>query len=142
MEKDTLKEEEIYKRLGDDFRSLNTILWQLPPVMITITGGLWYAAATFKLSPAGQSCILVFAAVANALMIAAMYRLRFVIFGLQKQIAVYDGQPTSKNPFTTVTLMSVILAFSALGSLWVAACPGHYFQTETKASGISIGIQH
>jgi len=137
-----LAEAEIYKRLSDDFRALNAILWQLPPIMITITGGLWFAAATFKVSPSAQSGILLFAAVANALMIAAMFRLRIVILGLQEQIRDYDKLPLSKSPFTTVTLMSVMLGLSAIGSLWVAACPTHYFKSEELTSAISLEVKH
>lgn len=131
---------EIYKRLGDDFRSLNVILWQLPPIMITITGGLWFAAANFKLTSSGQSLILMFVSISNVLMILAMLRLRYVIFGLQKQIRAIDNLPTSQNPFLTVSLMSGVLALSAIGSFWVAACPGHYLKAETPPQGVSLSV--
>ena len=29
-------------------RSLNQIMWQVPMIAMTLTGGLWYAVATMK----------------------------------------------------------------------------------------------
>ena len=40
----------VYEQLCNDFRSLNGFLWQTPLIFITLTGGLWFAVASFDLS--------------------------------------------------------------------------------------------
>ena len=46
IEKDTL----IYQQSCEEFRSLNGFFWQIPIIMMTLNGGLWYSVASLDLS--------------------------------------------------------------------------------------------
>jgi hypothetical protein len=37
-----------YEQNCEHMRSLNQIMWQVPMIAMTLTGGLWYAVATMK----------------------------------------------------------------------------------------------
>lgn len=95
----------IYEQRCEDFRSLNGFLWQSPLIIMTLTGGLWFAVASFALSDGARTMLLVFAGLANLLMIGALIRLRWVMQSVLRDIRVYDGKRridgnTSSWPFS------------------------------------------
>ena len=82
----------IYEQRCGDFRSLNGFLWQSPLIIMTLTGGLWFAVASFALSESARTMLLVFAGLANLLMIGALIRLRWVMQSVLRDIRSYDGK--------------------------------------------------
>jgi hypothetical protein len=125
----------VYEQRCEDFRSLNGILWQTPLIIMTLTGGLWFAVASFALSDAARSLLLWFACIANFLMIGALFRLRWVMQRVLEDIRTYDGKPQTKRNYIIVGIFSTLLLFTG-GVSAVAAChPGKYFikQTAIKA---------
>ncbi|KHA62668.1 hypothetical protein NI18_21505 [Sphingomonas sp. Ant20] len=80
----------IYEQLCNDFRSLNGFLWQTPLIIMTLTGGLWFAVASFDMSEMARSRLLLFATLANIIMIIALFRLRYVMQRIQNQIRAHD----------------------------------------------------
>ena len=83
----TLDDKVVYEQLCNDFRSLNGFLWQTPLIFMTLTGGLWFAVSSMELSATARSWLLVFAGIANLLMIAALFRLRFVMHKIMCRIS-------------------------------------------------------
>ncbi|TIV49441.1 MAG: hypothetical protein E5V88_24645 [Mesorhizobium sp.] len=69
----------IYEQRCEDFRSLNGFLWQSPLIVMTLTGGLWFAVASFDINDRARSMLLIFAGISNLLMIIALIRLRYVM---------------------------------------------------------------
>jgi hypothetical protein len=126
----------IYEQRCEDFRSLNGFLWQSPLIIMSLTGGLWFAVASFALSTSARSMLLVFACLANLLMIAALVRLRWVMQQVLEDIRDYDGKRRTKGDYTIVKIFSAMLLFTAIGS-GIAACnPTAYF---TKAPATKAG---
>ena len=117
----------VYRELCGDFRSLNGFLWQTPVLFTTLTGGLWFAVASLPLSIAARSGLLVFAGLANLIMIVALYRLRSVMQRIQDQIRERDGRSGIGPNYMIVTCFASLLLIAALGSLWAAAHPGAVF---------------
>ena len=52
----------MYLEAGQHLRSLNQLMWQVPSMVIAITGGLWYGATTVDELQA-RTVVLAFAAV-------------------------------------------------------------------------------
>lgn len=122
----------IYEQRCQDFRSLNGFLWQSPLIIMSLTGGLWFAVASFALSNSARSMLLAFACIANLLMIGALYRLRWVMQRVLEDIRDYDGKRRTKGDYTIVRLFGAMLLLTAIGSAIAACNPGAYF---TKSAG-------
>lgn len=122
----------IYDQRCEDFRSLNGFLWQSPLIIMTLTGGLWFAVASFALSDSARTMLLVFAGLANLLMIGALIRLRWVMQSVLRDVRSYDGKQRIGGNYIIVGIFSALLAMTAFGS-FVASChPAAYF-TKTAA---------
>lgn len=124
----------ISEQLCEDFRSLNGFLWQTPLIVMALTGGLWFAVASFNLTDMGRSALLAFAAIANCSMIVALFRLRYVMQRIQDQIRSRDGRAVIGPNYTIVICFSVMLSLAVIGSLIASSSPGLYFQPKKGAS--------
>lgn len=125
--------DKIYEQRCNEFRSLNGFLWQIPLIMMTLNGGLWFSVASLDLSHHGQSLLLSYAAVANIVMILALFRLRFVMGRLLAGIRQYEGVTPPKHGWIIVSLFSALMLTAAVGALVVARDPGKVF-TKKPAS--------
>lgn len=81
---------EIYKQRCEDFRSLNAILWQVPVMLMTITGGLWFAIAKFDMSQYSRVGLLLFVVIINVIFMRVLYRLRQVMESLLERIHCFE----------------------------------------------------
>lgn len=80
MNKDCERAKVCYEQNCENLRSLNQIMWQVPIVAMTLTGGLWYAVATQSALGMGIKYLLLsFGAVANGLLIFVLQRVRSVM---------------------------------------------------------------
>lgn len=75
-----------YEQNCETFRSLNNIMWQVPVIAMTLTGGLWYGVAGMDVSPAVQRALLLFSSVANVGLILVITRTRAVMSAYLKRI--------------------------------------------------------
>ena len=125
--KPTIEAKVIYEQLCADFRSLNGFLWQTPIIIMTLTGGLWFAVASFDMSDMARSRLLLFAAIANVVMIAALIRLRYVMQKIQNEIRRHDGRPEIGPNYFIVSCFSLLLLIAAVGSAMASCRPAAYF---------------
>lgn len=125
----------IYEQRCEDFRSLNGFLWQLPVIIMTLTGGLWFAVASFALSNNARSMLLSFACLANLLMIGAIVRLRCVMQSVLRDVRTYDGRHAIGGNFIIVGIFSALLLLTGFGSLVAAKNPAAYFTKQVAVSG-------
>lgn len=128
----------IYEQLCNDFRSLNGFLWQTPLIVMSLTGGLWFAVASFHLTASARSALLVFAAITNIVMIVALYRLRYVMQRIQNEIRKHDGRPVIGPNYTIVTCFALLLLIAACGSIQASRAPSAFF-SPAPADGKAIG---
>lgn len=74
------REKICYEQDCEHMRSLNQIMWQVPMIAMTLTGGLWYAVATVKsVDIIARTGLLLFSAIANVGLIVVINRVRDVI---------------------------------------------------------------
>ncbi len=117
----------IYEQLCNDFRSLNGFLWQTPLIFMTMTGGLWFAVASFEMTVTARSWLMIFAGLANLIMIAALFRLRIVMQSLLNKIQAYDGRSAVGPNYFIVSCFSLLLLLAATGSFAASCSPSAWF---------------
>jgi len=123
----------IYEQRCEDFRSLNGFLWQSPLIIMSLTGGLWFAVASFALSSSARSMLLIFAGLANLLMIGALVRLRWIMQSVLSDIRGYDAKRRAGGNYIIVGIFSSLLLMTAIGSLVASYQPNAYFTKSSTA---------
>ncbi|MER8382188.1 methyltransferase domain-containing protein [Mesorhizobium sp. M1399] len=68
-----------FNQNAEHFRSLNTLMWQVPLIAMTLTGGLWYGVSTSPSSRVIQICLLGLATIGNFGLFVALSRIRFIM---------------------------------------------------------------
>jgi len=113
------KERELqYLEAGQHLRSLNQLMWQVPSMVIAITGGLWYGATTIDESSA-RSVVLAFAAVFGLLTIVIIWRLRQLIqLHIERQNSFASGGEgvAPRGKYIVIGCWTVALLCSSLVS--------------------------
>lgn len=68
-----------YNQNAEHFRSLNSLMWQIPLIAMTLTGGLWFGVSKVESNKLFQLCLLFLAAAGNVGLLIALTRLRYVM---------------------------------------------------------------
>ncbi|MFN3535908.1 MAG: hypothetical protein ACK4Y4_00490 [Brevundimonas sp.] len=135
-----MSETEIYQQQCAEFRALNAVFWQIPLIMMTLNGGLWFALASLELTDAGQRLILVFAAVANVVFIVALIRLRLLMSALLARIHAVEGAMTAPLARITVVAFCGLLLLAALGAALAALNPGAVLARTAKPAPVVVCV--
>lgn len=121
---------EIYKEQYAHFRSMNDILYKIPPLFTAILGGLWYfAVLNLEKDKWISFAIFVFATIASVCFVNVMQRFRMAFNSYIDNLNKMDGEmkvsiKPSRLPSTIVTVQLLLWAaavVSALGVLYAAA---------------------
>lgn len=72
-------EKEAYEQNYQQFRSLNQIMWQIPVLAMTLTGGLWFGVSKIEDNYLLACVLLLTAVVGNLALVIVLYRFRFVM---------------------------------------------------------------
>lgn len=110
------KEELSYLEAGQHLRSLNQQLWQVPSMVIAITGGIWYGAASIS-GDLPKILALSFAATVNILTIPIIVRLRQLIKKHINLQLAFNQQKDSKGNYTVITCWILLLLTAACLSI-------------------------
>jgi SAM-dependent methyltransferase len=70
---------EAYEQNYQQFRSLNQIMWQIPVLAMTLTGGLWFGVSKIEDRPLLAVMLLLTAVVGNITLAIILRRFRFVM---------------------------------------------------------------
>ncbi|WP_282610854.1 bifunctional 2-polyprenyl-6-hydroxyphenol methylase/3-demethylubiquinol 3-O-methyltransferase UbiG [Pelagibius sp. Alg239-R121] len=70
---------EAYEQNYQQFRSLNQIMWQIPVLAMTLTGGLWFGVSRLEDDSLLFTVLLLTAVVGNLTLVAILYRFRHVM---------------------------------------------------------------
>lgn len=68
-----------YNQNFDTFRALNALMWQIPLIAMTLTGGLWFGVSKVKEMPLFQAGLLLLALLGNIGLVIVLERLRHII---------------------------------------------------------------
>jgi hypothetical protein len=114
---------DIYKEQYSHFRSMNDILYKIPPIFTAVLGGLWYFAITILEKDKWIACVVfAFALVASLCFINVMQRFRMAFNAYITNLNKMDmdmavtTKPTSFPP-STLSTVQIMLAAAALVSL-------------------------
>lgn len=124
---DEEKQRVIFEQNCEDFRSLNEIMWKIPIIVITLTGGLWFGVGSMDISNSARTLLLVLAGAANVIFIAVLIRLRYVMNQILKNIKMYQGLPLGRG-YVFVCLFSMLLAFAAVASFYAAVSGSVFYK--------------
>jgi hypothetical protein len=119
------REKLCYEQNYEQFRSLNQIMWQVPIIAMTLTGGLWFGATKVLEMRAAQYALLFLACVGNAGLVVVLKRTRFVMGEYLNKIKEFhpDGYvDASRGGFlegnkVVMRTFATLLALSAIMSL-------------------------
>ncbi len=132
------KEELIYEQQSNDVRALNTFFWQIPLIMMTLNGGLWFSVASLELDSMSQRGLLWFAALANIVMAFALTRVRDILGELLSETRKFDGRSTPKTERIVVRLFCLMMILAAGGALAASLDPGHRFLKASNAAAMAV----
>lgn len=135
---DENRQMEIYKQRCKDFRSLNEIMWRVPVMLMTITGGLWFAIAKFEMSNLSRIALLIFAAVVNLLFTIVLYRLRGIMEGILVMIHDYE-KIEHKKGFQTVRCFIIGMILIAASSAVAAFNIDKVFIAKVGTANVVVG---
>ncbi len=120
------KDKVCYEQNFEMFRSLNQLMWQVPMIAITITGGLWFGAGTVNdIAIKTKIGLLTLPFIANIGLIIVLFRIRFVMGEYLESFKKFNpggyvaaqGQSWYNKPRVVVSVFSLILGISAIMSL-------------------------
>jgi SAM-dependent methyltransferase len=113
-----------YDQNSQHFRALNGLMWQIPLIGMTLTGGLWFGVTKAESSPHFQLALLLLAGVGNIGLIVILQRLRFIMgqyliwleeFGQSNFVSAKDGQGLAQ-PYMVRYVFQLILLIAAMVS--------------------------
>lgn len=129
------REKVCYEQNYLQFRSLNQIMWQVPILAMTLTGGLWFGAAKVNNIPNFQYALLLLAGISNIGLIVVLTRTRYV---MQQYLDVLEkfseagfvkaqGETLLTKPKVVATAFRCLLGVSAFisfpGIVMIASTP-------------------
>jgi hypothetical protein len=114
-----------FEQNSEHIRSLNQIMWKVPLLAMTLTGGLWFAVATTPvLTRPAQVGFLLLAAIANIALVFVLARIRFVMQGYIERVKDFyeAGHPHTDHWLLrknlVVCIFALVLTISGVGSLY------------------------
>jgi hypothetical protein len=120
---------DIYKEQYAHFRSMNDILYKIPPIFTAVIGGLWYFAVTNLDTDKWVSCgVFAFSAITSTCFVNVMQRFRSAFNAYIENLNKMDGEmkvsiKPSHLPSTIATvqfLLWVAFLISLAGAIYVA----------------------
>lgn len=122
-----------YNQNFENFRSLNALMWQIPLIAMTLTGGLWFGVSSIKDMPLMRAGLLLLSAVGDFGLIVVLARLRHIIGcyldwvkdAFPRGYVDAPGKNWRTKPETVKTAFQMMLLLSGIISavLFVAAMP-------------------
>ncbi len=150
-------EKEAYEQNYQQFRSLNQIMWQIPVLAMTLTGGLWFGVSKIEDNPILVSTLLCTAVVGNLALSAVLYRFRFVmrrylswLKGASEKGFVDASSPDKEmGPFARFFVaeervrqsFSIMLGWAAVASFLLLSVELYQWKSESTKMNSDTGIE-
>lgn len=136
-----VSDETLYTEHCAEFRALNALFWQIPVLVTTLSGGLWFAVASLDLTDDGQAAILWFSAAVNVAFFVALWRLRAIMEGLLKRIRRFEGRPEGAKSYIVLTVFFLLMGLASVGAIIVALEPSRYLEGDLSVQGVVLCTQ-
>jgi hypothetical protein len=119
------REKACYEQNFQQFRAMNQIMWQVPLLAVSITGGLWYAAFAVTDMAQFRGPIFLLSGTLNLVLIAVLWRIRLVMGAYLKKLEAFhpaafvkaEGKGLFNRQYTVIVAFSSVLLVAAAGSL-------------------------
>lgn len=112
-----------FEQNSETFRSLNQIMWQIPAIAMTLTGGLWFGASIVEVKHFTY-LLLSLAAIGNTGLALALHRMRFLIGEHLKKMrefhptgfvegeggGLFEGRKVVVRTFQALLLLSAVIS--------------------------------
>lgn len=110
-----------YEQNFEQFRDLNRLMWQVPILAITITGGFWYAVLAIPTAAGMAKGLFLMCGILDLALIFVLVRIRYVMSQYLVKLKEFhpDGYVEAKG--TCFYNRSHVVVFSFSISLLVAA---------------------
>lgn len=98
-----------FEQNSESIRHLNQILWQVPLIAMTLTGGLWYSVATTNSLPTvAVRALLLLTALVDIMLILVLLRVRWVMERYIEKARGFNptSYPNTKKEFRCSALNS------------------------------------
>lgn len=131
------REKAAFEQNSEHLRSMNQLMWQVPLIAMTLTGGAWYGIAQLGPSHAASS-LLILVGCANVGLAVVMLRVRFVFERLLKVTQNFyppGSAATNDSPwpwhweYVVVTVFVFLLLLAAATSFMAARDPTAWMPT-------------
>lgn len=117
-----------YQEHCESFRHLNSQLWQVPIIAMTLNGGLWFGLAKVKLTSELSSLLPFFCGVCDILFIVILHRVRFIMDQIIQKMTIFNPMyaidtktapwPISSNKLAVWCFTVMLMLASALNLFW------------------------
>ncbi|MFG1392319.1 hypothetical protein [Xanthobacter agilis] len=113
-----------YEQNFQQFRAMNQIMWQVPLLAVSITGGLWYAAfAVAGMQEFGRPIFLL-GGTLDLVLIAVLWRIRFVMDAYLEKLKAFhpeafvqaSGRGLFNWQYTVIGAFTLVLLVAGAGS--------------------------
>lgn len=109
------REKVIFEQDCQEFRSLNGFLWQIPVMVSTLTGGLWFGVDKVATGSFVRPALWFLAGLVNVVFVVVLWRLRAgPMETVLNRIHAYQSVARSGGKYTMISAFSVLLVLSAL----------------------------
>ncbi len=113
-----------YEQNFQQFRAMNQIMWQVPLLAITITGGLWYAALNVAGAQDFKRPLFGLSAVLDLALIFVLIRIRYVMGAYLTKLKAFNPSAYVEAPgtncfnrsYVVVRAFSIALLLAGVGS--------------------------
>lgn len=107
----TEKDRIVYEQLCQDFRQLNNVMWQVPVLAMTLTGGIWFGISTVRSAPWIEVALWLLAAISNGAFIRVLWRLRKgVMEPILEAMCDFNGFKRPSGRYTVIRAFTAVLS--------------------------------
>lgn len=110
-----------YEQNAQQFRALNQIMWQVPLLAVSITGGLWYAAINVVGAHGARAGIFGLAGLLNLVLVPVLVRVRYVMAQYLLQMEAFNPMAYVDAPGGSFLTRPQVVARSFQASLLLTA---------------------
>jgi len=124
------KDKACYEQNCESFRSLNQIMWQVPLIAMTLTGGLWFGVSNFvDAHPWIRVALMTLASIGNFALCVVLWRIRYIIGEYLEKIRAFNekafvsasGDGAFSRPKVVIrSFMVMLVSAGIISSLFVA----------------------
>ncbi len=108
----------VYQQSYEEFRSLNRIMWQVPVLVMTFSGGLWFGIESADVGPFASVLLYGLVALGNAKFIGVLWRLRKgVMDPILDIIYAFEGRTREAGKYTVIRAFSWLMGTAAVASV-------------------------